>query len=241
MAVLQPVLGDPLIPVASSLCGYGCHSRVMSAKIDLYPLVLIIPARRPCSSQRPLFRNVKSATFGSMVSVPFRRGRKLFVGDLTALHTEGFDTFSCILCINGYTLNITWILLKLQCINSIKSRQSVPPLSPPPALRWVKRGTMNCLISHSEVTRTNFGPVLLVVLYCSNHLFVTSAPHLRSTVSVLIYFIGCVLISLSYFGLFIPYNDRAKGLGIPKWTFAQSTLGSSRSRALDAKINKKDK
>ena len=107
MAVLQPVLGDPLIPVASSLRGYGCHSRVMSAKIDLYPLVLIIPARRPCSSQRPLFRNVKSATFGSMVSVPFRRGRKLFVGDLTALHTEGFDTFSCILCINGYTLNIT--------------------------------------------------------------------------------------------------------------------------------------
>ena len=136
MAVMQPVLGDPLIPVASSLCGYGCHSRVMSAKIDLYPLVLIIPARRPCSSQRPLFRNVKSATFGSMVSVPFRRGRKLFVGDLTALHTEGFDTFSCILCINGHTLNITWILLKLQCINSIKSRQSVPPLSPPPSAGW---------------------------------------------------------------------------------------------------------
>ena len=95
-----------------------------------------------------------------------------------------------------------------------KSTISTPSL--PPALRWVKRGTMNCLISHSEVTRTNFGPVLLVVLYCSNHLFVTSAPHLRSTVSVLIYIIGCVLISLSYFGLFIPYNDRAKGLGILK-------------------------
>ena len=93
LAVLNPVLSDPLVPVRPSLCGNACHFGIFVKEIDLEPLVAVIFSRGP-SATASFSLNIQSGTSGTMVPVPFRRGTELSVGNITLFKAKRLFTFS---------------------------------------------------------------------------------------------------------------------------------------------------